>query len=120
MFLREIGTVQKFQPLWKNIKTLGKDVTQYTEFTKGIKLTVECKYCIQVFQMTVVENVKEPKSDGYFVIKTQQRKFDGDDPRSEGAFTEILTLSLDGLLAFPKINKRLKSMTGKGKTKVNA
>ena len=120
IFLREIGTVQKFQPLWENLKTLGEDLTRYTEFTEGTLLNVECEYFIQAYQMTVVENVKERKADGYFAIKAQQRLFDRDDVRREDAFTEILTLSLNDLLAFPKNNKRLTSRTVNRKTKVNA
>lgn len=115
--LREIGTVVTFQPLWKNIKTLGEDSTPYTDFKKGTKLTVECDYVIQAYQMTVVEDAKGSRPDGHFLIKAQQRLFDGDEPMSEGAHTEILTLSLDGLLANPKINTTLTSKTGTGKRK---
>ena len=119
IFLKEIGTRERFQPLWKNIKTHGKDLTTYSEFTKGTKLTVECVHFIQPYHMTVAEDVKAPNKDGYFSIKAQQRVFAGDGPTSEDAFTEILTLSLAGLLTNPKINKTLTGRTGKEKVYTN-
>lgn len=119
ILLREnrIGAGQTFQPLWENMISQGKDLTTYKEFKTGTKLTVWCQYFIQEYQMTVVEDVKPANKDGYFKVKAQTRQFDRDDPTSEGAYTEILTLSLDGLLANPKIKKTLTCRTGEGKKK---
>ena len=113
-FLKEIGTVTKFQPEWKNLKTLGTDNTTYTEFKKGTKLTVENKYFIQPYQMIVTEDVKAANMQGFFRIIAQQRVFDRHGPTSGDAYTEILTLSLDGLLTNPKVYKNT-GRTGKGK-----
>ena len=113
IFLKEIGTVTKFQPKWKNLKTLGTDNTTYTEFKKGIKLTVQNKYFIQPCLMKVAEDVKERAKDGLFRIMAKERLYDKDDTSSDdpSCYTEILTLSLDGLLDNPKVNKIL---TGEG------
>ena len=112
IFLKEIGTVSIFQPEWKNLQTLGKDNTTHTEFKKGTKLTVEHKYFIQSYQMIVTEDVKAPNIHGFFTVKAQQRVFSRNGPTSEGAFTEILTLSLDGLLTNPKTSQLLTGRTG--------
>jgi hypothetical protein len=119
IFLKEIGTVSIFQPQWKNLKTLGADNTTYTELKKGTKLTVENKYFIQPYQMTVTEDVKAPNIHGFFSILAQQRVFATDCPTSEGASTEILTLSLDGLLTNPKINELLTGRPGNKRKKSN-
>ena len=73
IFLKEIGTVTKFQPKWKNLKTLGTDNTTYTEFKKGIKLTVQNKYFIQPCLMKVVKDVKERAKDGLFRIMAKEK-----------------------------------------------
>ena len=113
IFLKEIGTVTKFQPKWKNLKTLGTDNTTYTEFKKGIKLTVQNKYFIQPCLMKVAEDVKERAKDGLFRIMAKEKLYDEHDLSSDdpSCYTEIVTSSLDGLLDNPKVNKIL---TGEG------
>ena len=113
IFLKEIGTVTKFQPKWKNLKTLGTDNTTYTEFKKGIKLTVQNKYFIQPCLMKVVKDVKERAKDGLFRIMAKEKLYDEHDLSSDdpSCYTEIVTSSLDGLLDNPKVNKIL---TGEG------
>lgn len=110
--LKEIGTVAKFVPEWKNLQTLGADNTKYMELKKGTKLTVKNKYFIQPYHMIVTEDVKAKNSNGFFSILVQQRVFATDGPTREGASTEILTLSLDDLLDNPKIDKILTGRTG--------
>ena len=101
--LKEIGTVAKFVPEWKNLQTLGADYTKYMALKKGTRLTVNNKYFIQPYQMIVTEDVKEPNINGFYSILAQQRVSATDGPTSEVASTEILTLSLDGLLTNQKI-----------------
>ena len=118
--LKEIGFPAKFVPEWKNLETQGADNTPYKALKTGTKLTVKNEYFIQPYQMIVTEDVKAPNITGYSRILVQQRVFERDGPTIEGASTEILTLSLDGLLTDAKFYKIQTGTTGKGKKRKKA